>query len=241
MTKLRVLNFDGIDDCIDIPPMGIDSLGAFTIETWIKVGELSGIRSIRNENTSTSGNVHYFFYNKSLIFCINGNTPDHIAFDYRFKTGTWYHLALIYDKTIKKVQLFVDGEFVEEQDFQVAISARFGQASIGSWNAGRFFKGSICEMRIWDHVRKIDKIVSYKNIRLTGKEKGLIGYWTLMDGEGQGAKDFTRYASHGTIKGADWRDTSELQLWVPTENSAFEQKLMAPVRSRVDNSQVLIF
>jgi hypothetical protein len=61
---------------------------------------------------------------------------------------------------------------------------------------GEYFQGDLDEIRIWNVARSPEDIQAARNKRLTGKEPGLVAYWTFDDGT---AKDFSTNGNNGVL------------------------------------------
>ncbi|GAB1543255.1 hypothetical protein NUACC21_59290 [Scytonema sp. NUACC21] len=70
--------------------------------------------------------------------------------------------------------------------------------------AENFWVGEMTEVSIWNIARSDTDIKNSMGDRLTGKESGLVGYWSLNEGSSNTVKDGTSRNNHGKITGAIW-------------------------------------
>lgn len=120
-----------------------------------------------------------------------------------FDIQRWYTLSVTYDGS--NFALYVDGNKDCETSGTVG-TINFQRIELGmSWGgyrASQYFRGRMCEMRVWDHARTPGEI---KN-SLCGvdpQSEGLVAYWKFNEGQGYIFNDAT---GHGYTM--DWKDTS---------------------------------
>jgi hypothetical protein len=119
---------------------------------------------------------------------------------YDFETNTWYHLAGTYDG--KLMTAFVNGEEVGSQRLTGPITIDDSDLMIGKgdpkYSMGEYFQGDLGEIRIWNVARSPEDLQAAMKKRLTGKEPGLVAYWTFDDGT---ARDFSTNGNNGVLDG----------------------------------------
>ena len=113
----------------------------------------------------------------------------------------WYHIALVVDSDAHLMMLYLNGKVVGKNNYtgrihQSKLPLRIGWTHENNHQYG-YFNGMIDGVRIWNVVRTPDEIRSYIRKPLTGKEKGLVGYWPFDDAT---AKDRTYNDIDGTFK-----------------------------------------
>ena len=98
-------------------------------------------------------------------------------------TNQWHHLAGVYDATLAKVRLYLDGVLVQETNAIGPVGVNAQPVWIGNafcpniaW-AG--FQGLLDEVRIWNVVRDQASITNNMHALLTGGEPGLLAYWRM--------------------------------------------------------------
>ena len=119
-----------------------------------------------------------------------------------FKTNRWYLVSCTYDGSTFK--MYVDGI----EDAQASGSGKatpFQRFELGmSWGNYRnsqFFKGRLCEVRIWNRALTASEI-STGFAGVNAQSAGLVAYWKMNEGEGYIFHDAT---GHGYDM--DWTDT----------------------------------
>lgn len=148
----------------------------------------------------------------------------------RITNETWWHVAGTFDGTY--IRLFVNGALVREQEN--CVDCRNYGGSCGCWDASHtanwfqigamryspsgsgydvFFSGDIDEVRLWNYARSGEEIVSFKDVQLNGDEAGLIGYWTLDEGQGSIAHDVSGGSHNGTLAGGvTWQADPAIEI-----------------------------
>jgi len=107
------LSCDGVGDYAWVPHhASLDFAGEFTVEAWIKSGDLSGFKAIVVKRGSLSEALYGLFTNNDKLQCyvINYNRSSLTALtgDTSLSTGVWYHVALRRD-AVGEISLWVDG------------------------------------------------------------------------------------------------------------------------------------
>jgi len=110
----------------------------------------------------------------------------------------WTHIAGIYDGD--NLQLFVDGNLESINNVSITIAQNDMPLGIGGCDksVGKYFPGTIDEVRIWNIARTQEEIRETISKTLQGDEPGLVGYWDFDDGT---ANDSSSYSNHGKLMG----------------------------------------
>ncbi|MGE5659486.1 MAG: LamG-like jellyroll fold domain-containing protein [Actinomycetota bacterium] len=209
---LSALQFDGVDDYIELPALPENLFQTFTIETWVcyqsfnswsrifDFGNGAGSDNILLTNIGQTNNVRFGIYKGSEEYIELPNT---------LETGKWTHLAVTMDAT-GNVILYKDGLLIGQKKLHLPPTVTRNQNYLGksNWSSDGFLNGKIDEFRIWSGVRSQAEIQSNMNRRLTGNETGLVGYWQFTDGS---AKDRSPKGYHGKIFGQPSVVTSVIQ------------------------------
>lgn len=125
--------------------------------------------------------------------------------NYTPAANKWIHLAFTYDKQYECI--YVDGSLVTKKADTTSIYYGSHGFSLGyayaSYAGGPFyFKGAMDELRIWNYARTQAEIDSSINIKLTGKEPGLVGYWDFNQNTSDAyALDRTGNGNNGQLVG----------------------------------------
>lgn len=197
------------------------TLGAFTYEVkcysedWHRIARLCSFTSKDEQKSSMLRFGENGYPVESLQWVSPGGS---IVSNKAFSTNTWYMISLVYDGNA--LIMYVDG--VKDAEGAYSGTVDFQRIELGmSWGgyrASQYFRGRMCEMRVWDHARTPGEI---KN-SLCGvdpQSEGLVAYWKFNEGQGYIFNDAT---GHGYTM--DWKDTSrdvsENGVMVPTPDAA---------------------
>jgi len=117
------------------------------------------------------------------------------------RLNRWYHIAGVIDSSARRMMLYLNGNVVGKVYYsgrihQSKLPLRIGWTHENSAGYG-YFHGMIDEVRIWNIVRTGDEIRQNCRKPLTGREKGIVGYWPFDDAT---AKDRTSNKLHGILK-----------------------------------------
>ncbi len=222
------LQFDGLDDRVDLSATSIGQPASVTVEAWVRIDEPNKVHYLVTNADSDfndgfslivdqSGRVNFAaasaLYVKGIAL---GAT--------QLEIGQWYHVAGVYDAQGGVVKVYVDG--VEEG--VVAYSGgirylsgrglKFGTQNKSYNRVGRYLLGAVDEVRIWEVAREADDILATMAVEITGQQQGLKGYWQLNEGTGVSAADMASGSNSGQLKmgpewiEASWRVVSEQQI-----------------------------
>ncbi len=186
------LSLDGDRDYLDIDDL--DLSGAVTIEMWGKADNaVDDDRMISNTTGPAQPAFGIRFQNGGVEVWGAGWKQVILSFD----NNQWGHYAFVFDGSGN-----VTGYYNSVKSSTVSDSYTFTNIGIGanfldSW--GKYFKGLIDEVRIWNVARTEEQIQSAMNRPLTQSEinsGNLAGYWNFDNGR---ASDFSLNANHGTL------------------------------------------
>jgi hypothetical protein len=173
--------------------------------------------TFNTDTTYGTGSVGYGHGNDDPYYSWNITAGEHLnisAYD-----GTSRHLSsnatltkglhtvgVTYNGSSKNVQLFIDGVL----DTNGTVGARtrtdrYDAFVVGSSRALGLspIEGSICNIKIWDHVLTTVEIQQYSNAVLTGSETGLVAYYKIDEREGSTLID-SAGDNNLTIHNATW-------------------------------------
>lgn len=105
----------------------------------------------------------------------------------------WHHVAGVVDTTRNILSVYVDGVETGFRDFgrnrrfyESTLPLKIGGTHEETNHNHRSFVGQIDEVSVWDVALTEEQIHNFMNNRLTGDERGLVGYWKFdkqNDGE----------------------------------------------------------
>ncbi|MES2566544.1 MAG: LamG-like jellyroll fold domain-containing protein [Bacteroidota bacterium] len=183
-TPAAALNFDGVDDYVDVTSPANIPVGnsPYTIEAKIKptvlgVEGIAGWGSYGNTNQvnalriDASGNIVNYWWGSDLVV---SSSPVNMA------DGNWHHVAATFDGTIRKI--YLDGVLKGSDEPAAHVVPSAANFRIGSTNNGEFFNGGLDEVRIWDVARTQCEINSYMNCEIPGAMTALVANYHFNQG-----------------------------------------------------------
>ena len=194
----EVLDFDGVDDYVDLgafDPYGVDG---FTQEAWVypqDIGEDNWSNSIILQEGPTVGPS-----NTSTILRIGQNGghsvrasfhhgPDGVNDVYDLNgsvtVDNWNHLAMTWSPVKDSFFLYVNGVLAEKIFAPNPPNSSTGNVWLGNSERvqDRLFDGRMDEVRIWDHYRSQAQIQATMERKLNGGEAGLLAYYNFDQGQ----------------------------------------------------------
>ncbi len=203
----KVLQLDGTDSYVELPPNAFNDLEAATIEAWVKWDRLA-----------TRGNNRVFDYGKPFgdlgigsqdgnqlwFYCSAGEQKIHeIKLPGLLQTGKWVHVAGVTGKDGMK--LYLNGALVGSDKAPGSFAAlkngtlnRLGKTVTESDHYDAPFQGQMDEVRVWKVARTAEEIRENLSKQLTGSEPGLAALWNFEDGT---ARDLTPNGHDGMLVG----------------------------------------
>ena len=163
-----------------------------TMECWVKFNAFTGSQEILSKSITGQG-IELLIYNNTLsaYFMSSGSDGSFIAYPVsNLQTGVWYHVAVSWDGTKENIRLYVNGVSVGTRTDNGNITTS-GLANpsvsfrIGNWSdaSGRYFNGTIDEVRVWSVNRTAAQIKS-NMFTASADETGLTAYYKMDDGSG---------------------------------------------------------
>lgn len=134
------------------------------------------------------------------------------------ETG-WFHFAMVWDAPSKTLRGVINGVTAGKKTISPELTTPASKLSIGyspTFSGSGGFTGKIDELRIWSTARTDAEIKATMAQRLTGKEAGLVVYYTFDEGTGTTSKDLVGgyEAKFGGNTQPKWA-TSDLPLTCP--------------------------
>jgi hypothetical protein len=229
----KAIEFDGIDDYIDLGNIYDDLKLPVTISAWIWLDSTA---------TSTSGSIPFFdsqeglpMYNGFTFVTSNisnigiaygdGRGENHKAYR-RAKSGLfsptngrWVNYTGVIrsgdDMSVYFNGVDVGGSYAGESDFPMNSYSPNETAKVGlnRQNGITFrFKGKIDELRIWNRSLTTEEIQKMIFKKLDKTAPGLIGYWDFNEPSGTTVLDKSTNKFNGTIMGGAKRVASEVPV-----------------------------
>lgn len=210
----KALNFDGVDDYIELSqPLNIFN-SSFTVEIGIFYTTTSRAILLGDYGLTGGINVNFEITADNRLRLYWNGSPD-LYGDKRIPINQWCDIAFVRNKAINKVDSYVDGDidmdYSETLTDKIAtIPHRIGRDARTGVTA---FEGKIKYVRIWNTARTQQQIQENMHKELTGNEPDLVAYYKLNEGTGTIAHDCSPNANHGTIYGATWVDREPPTLY----------------------------
>jgi len=192
---LQGLEFDGVDDYIEVPDSESLRLGAYTAEVWFKPRraglreEWAGVFGKKGRNYAVfvhkQGFVHHRFHSSANTNDGAPDTPQGVI-----AWNQWNHVAITNDG--KTARTFLNGVKLSEGPVRGNLfvdneKLSFGRNADGTNN--QLFAGEIAEVRLWSRVRSQEELRGNMRRRLAGSETGLVSLWRLSEATGNTLPD----------------------------------------------------
>lgn len=186
------LNFDGVDDYIEVPDADELSLtGDFTLEVWVKVTDFDNFRDIVGKVASQNGRPSPFDYyllkdsGRPRILVGNDSNFQFVDATNAPTPGQWAHLAVVKNGT--SITHYLNG--LPNGTGTVTFPAVDNASSMIIGSRAGFpipMKGNMDELRIWNTPRTQQQIQENIQTELTGMETGLVAYYPFNEGTPNG-------------------------------------------------------
>jgi len=205
----RVLELDGTNSYVELPPNIFNDLTEATVEAWVRWDDFSG---------SWKRVFNYGEPHRDMSILTMGDSP-RLSFVVAGPSGTgtdlhwifvaaplnprqWYHVAGVSGPD--GIKLYLNGTLVGNNVYTGSFSAftngtrnYLGQ-TVSTNDTSANFKGAMDEVRVWRVARTEEQIRQTMFQRLSGREEGLAGLWNFDDGK---ADDATPAGHHGKLVG----------------------------------------
>ena len=185
-TPSNALDFDGVDDYVENTTLVINPSLGFTIEGWMKVNDFGysamATQTINNYPapfdmyvTNGSGNVSFLVGQGSVTGSVTSSST--------LTIGTWAHLAFVYNPSIAKIQIYINGILDGISDATLPGNVAGSKFIIGNrYDNYTGLNGTLDDVRIWNLPRTQSEIQSNMNRELAGTETGLVAYYPFNQG-----------------------------------------------------------
>ena len=218
-TNTYSLNFDGVDDKIEIGTQSLGITGAISVSAWVKI-PISGtwgspyLEVIFAEDSSVSRNFNLYFRPPPFfntfnfdVYHTNGTKTSLISTGVTPNDNQWHNLLATFDGTTNtnSVKLYVDG-VLNVQATAVSTGVQSIPAvipTIGSLSNGNnwFFEGNIDEVSIFNTAISIGDVWdgSGQPTDLSLLATPPINYYRFEEGSGTTAIDSGSGGNNGTL------------------------------------------
>jgi len=189
----NALDFDGINDYVDIPYNSSVATSTLSAEFWVRVNSNTGNpQAIITAGSSVGTYNGFAFYafpdGKFYLILGNGGTSYIPVQGPNINYGTWTHIAATYN--LDTVFLYVNGTLVNSLAITGVTSNPGLPIRLGAGNAegapNNFFGGRIDELTFSRQILTQAQIQSDMNSSKTGNEPLLMAYYNFNEGVGNG-------------------------------------------------------
>jgi hypothetical protein len=165
---------------IKLQPLGKGLTNAFTVEIKFIIDQFNDRSVLWDAEEWEANCLHLELHNSTLYFFMPG--VEYVGFNYKFETGKWYHINVVYDAVAKTVVLYVNGKSEETFNFKETVPFDLTDNSfIGAYtDGGRYLYGKIDFFRVWDEALSTETITDLEKNCPLPNAKGLIE-WLDMD------------------------------------------------------------
>ena len=179
------LDFDGIDDWVNIPDLTLAN--DFTIEGWFKLAPGIDYKDVLFGQEGSGPDIH-FTQGRVRLYSygirVTASTP--------LIANIWGHIAIT--RSGDNLKVYINGV---EDPVIGRWKGILNLKAIGRGNRG-YFQGMMDEIRIWNIVRTDDEINASYNTIIDPNVSGLIGYWNFNALE-QVVTDASNASNHGSL------------------------------------------
>ena len=180
----------------------------FTFEAWFKVAAFTSENHIFAQYVGGhAGRLVGFLQNNKMCFFIGGSF---YLGNVAIPANTWTHVAIT--RSGSTGSIYINGVLDSVYTITTASLPSYGISIGGTSNLNTGFRGQIADVRAWSVAHTQPEIYTSINVRLSGTEKGLVGYWPINDGTGTSVNELVANADGTIAGGATWSFSSDLPL-----------------------------
>ena len=213
------LQFDGVDDYVQIPSDPIYNFGTtqdFTIECRVRTNTTGDVAIIGDKDWYSGNNAGFVFsfkYPSGPEWKVNigdGTNRADINTGGLIADNQWHTLSVSFDRD-GYMKMYEDGQLLDSADISSVgnITTNAGLFFGTDINQNYDFMGSIAEVRVWNTLINEQTIQNWHCNHLDNSHpnyNNLIGYWKLNEGTGTMAMDYWGGfgIQNGTINNSTW-------------------------------------
>jgi hypothetical protein len=208
------LQFDEVDDYLDMADNYSFQDTSFTIEFWLLTSQLyNGVILGKCYNFGSSGYIIELNRTSDKLSFYRGTGSGYswLTSNLSVNDSTWHHIACVYSHTANTRSIYIDG-FLDITGSGNTIGITTAPFMIGNNLVNNAFGGNLDEVRIWDFAKTETEIRQTMRLELEGDESGLIGYWDFNEGIGDTAFDGSTSGINGQLGNSAGPDTAD-PLW----------------------------
>ena len=200
------LNFDGVDDFIEIPQGDsfFGSSGDFSISSWVKIDQFIGSQEpIFESNIENELQLMVVNNDGRLTLNVGGGLVAE-SLPLIWNLNQWYYVTVINNSGT--ASFYRDAVAITSIPFTVG---NINSRSFTSLNLGKddqtnnfYLNGSLDDFSYFNIALTQNDIQNHMNCSPIGNENGLIGFWDFGEGSGSLVQDLTLNGNDGTINGS---------------------------------------
>ncbi|MEL6557223.1 MAG: LamG-like jellyroll fold domain-containing protein [Bacteroidota bacterium] len=207
----NALNFDGIDDYINIGnPSNLNfGTGDFTIEAWVNIpssADLSEAPVIAMNGATGTGQSRYIVAvdpTGQVFFEVSDGSVDTTitTTGNAVNDDSWHHIAVVREGATGRI--YIDGLLAEEETVSAGSFDDSENFIIGARNENEggiadagFFEGTLDELRVWNSALTLEEIRTHINVELDPvAATDLVSYYRFNEGTPGGNNVFSTTVS----------------------------------------------
>lgn len=200
------INFDGVDDYMEVPGgVGLQHK-SFTVEFWARQTGAGTEQVIVSQGIDPNEALAIGFdASGKMKFAFNGSSI--LSNATVSNLNQWNHYAAVYNHELGEVYLYQNGTLLNAGT--VALSVNFngsGKLYIGKMmpQDANPYQGHLHEVRIWNTVRTTGEISQNMNLVLSSNSTGLVHNWQMDEANGKIVSDKIR-ERNAVMYGANWQ------------------------------------
>ncbi len=182
------LNFDGVNDYVQIPPFNFSGGNTMTIEAWVKPTDITTntYYEITRQDDANNPDWILSFQDNGTVLSFglrtsNGYSELDAAITASNYTDGWHHIAAVYNGSTKYI--YVDGVLIGSASETGNITYNSTENYIGSYlSSGEYFEGNIDEVRFWNTARTQSQIQANRYCEIPA-QANLVAIYHFNDGE----------------------------------------------------------
>ncbi|MDZ8262872.1 LamG-like jellyroll fold domain-containing protein [Nostoc sp. ChiQUE01b] len=212
------LDFDGVDDYIELFPESIPSGNEITVTFWAKGGSrlpknATIIEAIAEDHQrvlsiqlpNVDGIVYFDCGCDISQATENFDRLEKAAQVYEYQ-DEWTHWAFVKNVTAGEMKIYRNGLLWHSGNEKTKALPTTRVANIGrlARSASAYYHGTLAEFAIWNQAKTLIEIQADIGKSLNGNEPNLVAYWPLQDSYGDLTANKVSEQNYGKIKGAKW-------------------------------------
>ena len=205
------LDFDGVDDYVNIPTVDFSAGSTMAIEMWIKPFDITTNTYYELVRQQSVGGIDFlvaFQGNGTILsFGLNTTVGGYTELDVpitasSYVDGNWHHVAAVYDGV--KRYIYVDGSLIGADTKSgnvtyTALTLQIGNYALGS----EYYKGQMDELSFWNIAKSNTEVATDMYTCLSGVESGLLRAYHFDDGYGSAILSDVVAGNNGVLLNMD--------------------------------------